>query len=173
MYSVEELELSLCAFYHRGVEKSGRSLGETANPERAEDLVDRLDLEALLQTVRHNAQTPFVYSLSGKAAKSCEYRSEELFDQRATRLYRTFLVISEGAVSLARSLELWLLEDMSLQTVSCFSAVCGNNTCASEYREIKGDAWECGIWLDLEDLTEKLEEMCGPYYEGAIPTYEL
>ena len=74
-------------------------------------------------------------------------------------------------VSIARSLELWLLEDMTLQTVACVSLVCGNGAYASEYREIK-DHDSC-LWLNLEDLTAKLEEMCGPYFEGELPAYEL
>ena len=51
------------------------------------------------------------------------------------------------------------------------SLVCGNGAYASEYREIK-DHDSC-LWLNLEDLTAKLEEMCGPYFEGELPTYEL
>nr|WP_300804897.1 hypothetical protein [uncultured Acetatifactor sp.] len=174
MYRVEKLESALCALYHSAMaEKDGFALKEAAKSDDAEELLEHLDMEALLQTVRHNVQTPFTYSLSGKTARVCEYRSAELFDQRATRLYRTFIAVSEGTVSTARSLELWLLEDMTLQTVSCLSVVCGDGTCASEYREIKGGLWECGQWLDLDELTDKLEEMCAPYYEGAIPTYEL
>ena len=76
-------------------------------------------------------------------------------------------------VSIARSLELWLLEDMTLQTVACVSLVCGNGAYASEYREIKGEIWETGVWMDLGDLTAKLIELCGPCFEGEIPNYEL
>ncbi len=41
---------------------------------------------------------------------------------------------------------------------------------ASEYREIKGEIWETGVWVDLEDLTAKLNELCAPFFAGEIPT---
>ncbi len=72
---------------------------------------------------------------------------------------------------MARSTELWLLEDMTLETVSCVSVVYGSY--ASEYREIKGEIWETGVWVDLNDLTAKLNELCGPCFAGEIPNYEL
>ncbi|MDE7244216.1 MAG: hypothetical protein K2O18_09610 [Oscillospiraceae bacterium] len=170
MYSVESLEYAVRDLYHCGTGENG------CTPEAAEEvseMLEDLDFEALLQTVRHNAQHPFVYMFLGKAPSSYGYRSAELFDQRATRLFRSVMEVSEGAVSVARSLELWVLEDMTLKTVACVSAVYGNGTYASEYREIKGDAWECGLWMDLDDLTAKLYEMCDPYFDGEIPTYEL
>ena len=172
MYSVENLELTLCGLYHRGImAERGLSAREAAEPNEADELLDSLDLEAVLQTVRHHAQTPFAYACYSKKARIYEYRGAELFDQRATRLYRAVTEVSEGVVSIARSLELWLLEDMTLQTVACVSLVCGNGAYASEYREIK-DHESC-LWLNLEDLTAKLEEMCGPYFEGELPAYEL
>lgn len=169
MYSVQSLESAIRDLYHYGTDENG------CTPEAAaevKEMLENIDFEALLQTVRHNAQMPFVYTISGKAAKSYKYRSAELFDQRATRLFRSVTEVSEGAVSAARSLELWLLEDMTLTTVACVSVVYENGV-YSEYREVKGGMWECSLWMDLDDLTAKLDEMCDPYFDGAVPTYEL
>lgn len=170
MYSEESLEYAIRDLYHCGTGEDGCT---PESVEAVKEMLEGIDFEALVQVVRHNAQTPFVYTTHSKAPKAYEYRSAELFDQRATRLYRAVTEVCEGAVSVARSLELWLLEDMSLQTVSCVSVVYSSGAYASEYRESKGDAWECGVWMDLEDLTDTLDEMCDPYYEGKIPTYEL
>ena len=170
MYSVESLEYAIRDLYHFGTGEDG------CMPEAAaevKEMLEDLDFEALLQTVRHKAQHLFVYTLFGKSAQSYGYRSAELFDQRATRLFRSVMEVSEGAVSVARSLELWVLEDMTLKSVACVSTVYGKGTYASEYREVKGEAWDCGLWIDLDDLTAKLYEMCDPYFDGKIPTYEL
>ena len=57
MYSVENLEITLCGLYHRGImAEKGLSAREAAEPNEADELLDSLDLEALLQTVRHHAQ---------------------------------------------------------------------------------------------------------------------
>ena len=170
MYSVESLEYAVRDLYHCGTGENG------CTPEAAEEIKEMLediDFEALLQVVRHKAQHPFVYMFLGKAASSYGYRSEELFDQRATQLFRSVVEVSEGAVSVARSLELWVLEDMTLKTVACVSVVYGKGACGSEYGALKGEAGACGLWMDLDDLTAKLYEMCDPYFDGEIPTYEL
>ena len=99
MYSVENLELTLCGLYHRGMmAERGLSAREAAEPNEADELLDSLDLEAVLQTVRHHAQTPFAYACYSKKARIYEYRGAELFDQRATRLYRAVTEVSEGVV---------------------------------------------------------------------------
>lgn len=171
MYTVESLELALRGLYHFGIVEGDGQQALADETTEMDALLEELDFDALLQTVRHNAQTPFCYMTCGKAAKSYAYRSEELFDQRATLLYRDVTAVDDGPVSVARSTELWLLEDMTLETVSCVSMVYGSY--ASEYREIKGEIWETGVWVDLEDLTAKLNELCGPCFAGEIPNYEL
>ena len=170
MYSVESLESAVRDLYQYGFGEDGYTPEAAAE---VKEMLEDIEFEALLQAVRHNAQHPFVYTFFGKAASSYGYRSAELFDQRATRLFRSVVEVSEGVVSVARSLELWLLEDMTLKSVACVSVVYGNGAYASEYREVKGEAWECGLWMDLDNLTAKLYEMCAPYFDGEIPTYEL
>ena len=174
MYSVENLEIALCGLYHRGImAEKGLSAREAAEPNEADELLDSLDLEAVLQTVRHHAQTPFAYACYSKKARIYEYRGAELFDQRATRLYRAVTEVSEGVVSIARSLELWLLEDMTFSAVARVSVDVGGGAYCTEYREQKGDPWESGMDLDLELLTDELIALCAEYAEGDQPCYEL
>lgn len=42
------------------------------------------------------------------------------------------------------------------------------------YRTIKGDPWRrARCALDLEDLSDTLDELCGPCFECEQPVYEL
>ena len=43
----------------------------------------------------------------------------------------------------------------------------------TEYRTIKGDAAQSEMCLDLEDLSDTLDELCGPCFECEQPVYEL
>ena len=82
--------------------------------------------------------------------------------------------ISFGAVFAARSMELWLLEDMGFAVVAKFSVNAGEGEYVTEYRVYKGSDWaDSEISLDLEDLVAELAALCDPYYEHEQPIYEL
>ena len=79
-----------------------------------------------------------------------------------------------GAVFAARSMELWLLEDMGFAVVAKFSVNAGEGEYVTEYRVYKGSDWaDSEISLDLEDLVAELAALCDPYYEHEQPIYEL
>lgn len=79
-----------------------------------------------------------------------------------------------GAVFAARSMELWLLEDMGFAVVAKFSVNAGEGEYVTEYRVYKGSDWaDSEISLDLEDLVSELAALCDPYYEHEQPIYEL
>ncbi len=80
MYTVESLELALRGLYHFGIVEGDGQQALADETTEMDALLEELDFDALLQTVRHNAQTPFCYMTCGKAAKSYAYRSGELFD---------------------------------------------------------------------------------------------
>ncbi len=94
MYTVESLELALRGLYHFGIVDGDEQ--QTDDATEMDVLLEELDFEALLQTVRHNAQTPFCFMTCARRQKSYAYRSEELFDQRATLLYRDVTEVAEG-----------------------------------------------------------------------------
>ena len=74
----------------------------------------------------------------------------------------------------ARSMELWLLEDMGFAVVAKFSVNAGEGEYVTEYRVYKGSDWaDSEISLDLEDLVAELAALCDPYYEHEQPIYEL
>ncbi len=171
LYTINSLDNAVRDFYYSGV--------TSADYESAavEAMLDSIDFYALLQAVRHHAETVHAYTTQGSAPKSFNYRSGELFGQRATRLYEDFDQANQGGAVMAdRTYELWLLEDMSLVAVACVSVASEREMYITQYREISGesgDPWNSGLCLNLEDLTENLLDLCKPYNECEMPVYEL
>ena len=168
MYSVDSLEYAVRHLFQGGIGEHGYS------EEEVETLLHGIDFEALLQAIRHNAQTVHAYAMQGRQCKAFNYRGGDLFGQRATLLYEDYEQSWSGIVTTDRSYELWLLEDMSLVTVACVSLDCGDGEYVTEYREIKeGGPWHTEIHLDLDELAERLDGLCGGSAECNIPVYEL
>lgn len=90
--------------------------------DEAAELVESLDIYSLLQVVRHNATTVYSYITQGRQERSFNYRGEDLFRQKATLLYEETDQVTMEIVVATRTLELWLLEDMSLAVVSSISS---------------------------------------------------
>lgn len=168
MYSVDSLEYAVRHLFQGGIGEHGYSETEV------ETLLHGIDFEALLQAVRHNAQTVHAYTTEGKELMSFNYRGKDLFGQRATLLYDDFDQSDAAQVLAERRYELWLLEDMSLVVVSCVSVDFAGGEFVTEYREIKqGDPWNTPMCLDLEELRNRLVEMFCQCYEHELPLYEL
>ena len=65
-----------------------------------------------------------------------------------------------------RTLELWLLENMSLAVVSCVSVNYDHDGYITQYRTIKDTpVMDSELCLDLGELVEDLNGLCGPVYE--------
>ena len=166
MSRVTELEKALTTLFRKGTE-----VGYTET--EIDEFLENIDYHALLQAVWNKAETVYAYRADGKNALSLDYRSSELFKQRATLLYEDVGDSYIGAVFAARSMELWLLEDMGFAVVAKFSVNAGEGEYVTEYRTIKGDAAQSEMCLDLEDLSDTLDELCGPCFECEQPVYEL
>lgn len=105
MSRVTELEKALTTLFRKGTE-----VGYTET--EIDEFLENIDYHALLQAVWNKAETVYAYRADGKNALSLDYRSTELFKQRATLLYEDVGDSYIGAVFAAHSMELWLLEDM-------------------------------------------------------------
>ena len=103
MSRVTELEKALTTLFRKGTE-----VGYTET--EIDEFLENIDYHALLQAVWNKAETVYAYRADGKNALSLDYRSAELFKQRATLLYEDVGNSYIGAVFAARSMELWLLE---------------------------------------------------------------
>ena len=168
MYNTQCLQFTIETLFRGGIGEHGYTDSEIR------ELLDELDYGSLLQGVRHNAQTVHAYAMQGRQCKAFNYRGGDLFGQRATLLYEDYEQSWSGIVTTDRSYELWLLEDMSLVTVACVSLDCGDGEYVTEYREIKeGGPWHTEIHLDLDELAERLDDLCGCSAECNIPVYEL
>jgi hypothetical protein len=105
-----------------------------------------------------------------------KYRSPELFNQRAIRIYKEIESSTLDNETIANySTELWFLEDMSFAVVRCVSVSHDDGvTYDSEYRTIvkKLEKRE-DLFFPPEDLVEELEEACIPIWESEAIIYEL
>lgn len=80
MSRVTELEKALTTLFRKGTE-----VGYTET--EIDEFLENIDYRALLQAVWNKAETVYAYRADGKNALSLDYRSSELFKQRATLLY--------------------------------------------------------------------------------------
>lgn len=80
MSRVTELEKALTTLFRKGTEVG---YAET----EIDEFLENIDYHALLQAVWNKAETVYAYRADGKNALSLDYRSAELFKQRATLLY--------------------------------------------------------------------------------------
>ena len=134
--------------------------------DEAAELVESLDIYSLLQVVRHNATTVYSYITQGRQERSFNYRGEDLFRQKASLLYEETDQVTMEIVVATRTLELWLLEDMSLAVVSCVSVNYDHDGYITQYRTIKDTpVMDSELCLDLGELVEDLNGLCGPVYE--------
>ena len=112
-------------------------------------------------------------STQGRQERSFNYRGEDLFRQKATRLYEETDQVTMEIVVATRTLELWLLEDMSLTVVSCVSVNYDHDGYITQYRTTKNTpVMDSELCLDLGELVEDLNGLCGPVYEHTQPVYE-
>lgn len=80
MSRATELEKALTTLFRKGTE-----VGYTET--EIDEFLENIDYRALLQAVWNKAETVYAYRADGKNALSLDYRSSELFKQRATLLY--------------------------------------------------------------------------------------
>lgn len=167
MYSQEGLDYAITDLFCSRMGEDGYTMQE------AEEHLDKLDFSALLQAARNNVRTVYAYTTQGTQEKSFNYRGPELFGQKATLLYEEDDQSTMEIAVTTRTLELWLLEDMSLVCVACVRVEYEGGEYVTEYRTIKGDPAQSEMCLDLEDLSDTLDELCGPCFECEQPVYEL
>ena len=136
------------------------------------DYLGNIDFHALTQAVQDKARTAYTYITQGMQEKSFNYRGPELFGQKATpSRWEDDQSTMEIAVT-TRTLELWLLEDMSLVCVACVRVEYEGGEYVTEYRTIKGDA---GAERDVSGsggICQIPDELCG-LAECEQPVYEL
>ena len=111
------------------------------------------------------------YEACGVQDCSFNYRSAPLFPQKAVRLYEDIVKFVTEAVICARTMEAWLLEYLTLVIVSNYSVLSGGEF-TTEYRTVKAWEFQKGLLcIEPDMLTEKLMELCAPFYSHYDQTY--
>ena len=127
MSKVADLKNALTELFRKGTE-----VGYTET--EIDEFLEGIDYHTLLQAVWDSAETVYAFRADGRHELSLNYRGAELFQQRATLLYEDMGEGFAGVVTTARSMELWLLEDMGFAIVANFSLEAGN--CAVSYTHL-------------------------------------
>lgn len=138
-----------------------------------EGLLGLIDFPALAQVIRHEAVNVHAFTTDCKCPIHLNYRSRDLFNQRAAKIYEQLDEFSNGRVRTERSHELWLLENGNITAVTRVGVNFLHKFFTAEYREERGDPWGAGMWLDLEQMTLDLVDACNRVYSREIPVYEV
>ena len=164
MNKEEQLKRLICKLYRQDEP-------EDYTGECMEDMLDNIDFEVLLQAVAHSAKTVYVYEACGVQDCSFNYRSAPLFPQKAVMIYEDIVKFVTEAVICARTMEVWLLENLTLAIVSNYSVLSGGEF-TTEYRTVKAWEFQKGLLcIEPDTLTEKLMELCAPFYSHYDQTY--
>ena len=127
-------------------------------------LTEQVCWENLFHKIRDRAEPVYVFDANGLLPDALKYRGRKLFDSNATLLWREPTHSEEDEeLNTTRSLEMWLLEDMTMAVTSCFQVDYdgGDGDYTTEYREYKGSQWpSTEVAPDLFDFLEHLADLC-------------
>lgn len=167
MYKVKYLQEELTSLFRTRILEDG-------NPaEDAMDYLGNIDFHALTQAVQDKARTAYTYITQGMQEKSFNYRGPELFWTKGHPSVCGGRPEHDGDCRHHPDAGAVAAEDMSLVCVACVRVEYEGGEYVTEYRTIKGDAAQSEMCLDLEDLSDTLDELCGPCFECEQPVYEL
>lgn len=135
-----------------------------------------LCLHEVVMALRDRAQNVYQYRIDTDFEMGFQYRSAELFNQRAILIYDEYEISTfSNATTTNYNTELWLLEDMRFMIVHLVRMVHNDGVVyESEYRTVvKQLNTREDLFFKPEDLIEALEEMCIPIWEMEAIIYEL
>ncbi len=134
--------------------------------------LDAVNWSLILHPIMESAGPLFEYIASHQNGKAL-YKGLRISPENGYRLYSDFAPPSEeNGVSLQRSMELWLLTDMTLLVTSCFRVMYQNTI--TEYRAVKGcDALISDFAVDYDEVATVLTTLSNLAMIGGAPFYEL
>jgi len=141
------------------------------------ELLDDIDWNALYQALLLQGRRVYEFIAGGEANTRMNYRSRDLFGQRAVCLDEDIQFpqnTAEDNQVNTYSYELWLLEDFSLVVTSCYRMKIGGGTYRSEYRTIKSYEWQ-NTEMDINFccVADALENMCNMVKAHGYPLIEM
>lgn len=161
MYDARTVRNSMRYLFRGAVHEHGYK------PETVNALLREVDCAALAAVFRRAARRVYAFETRGRHPLPPLYRGQDLFGQWAVRIYEDVDAFTSGLPSARHALEVWLKEDGNLVTAACVRTHYDSGEYDTEYREIQGWPWGCGLELKLEVLTENLRQMCAHGSGGA------
>ena len=162
MYDTRTVRNSIRYLYRGAIHEHGYA------QETVSALLREVDCKALAAVFRKAARRVYAFETRGRHPLSLLYRGQDLFGQRAVRIYEDVDAFTSGLPSASHALEVWMKEDGNLVTAACVRTHYDPGDYDTEYREIQGYPWGCGLELKLEALTENLRQMCAPRISGNV-----
>ena len=135
-----------------------------------------MDYEALSQALCYEAEPIFRFRTDNYQEEKCEYRSELLFPRYGTLIYEQPVASDSSLVTLERSRELWLLDDLTPAVVSKVEITDPSDRFTAIYRTMRTrnfDEISYEIDLDLDALAAALLEKSAAFDACEMPYQEL
>ena len=139
-------------------------------------LVTDLDYEALSQALHFDMEPIYRFRSDNFCEESCEYRSELLLPVSGTLIYEQPITKESSVVTMDRSKELWILDDLSIVVISKVKFADSSDMFNGVYRSIRTQSLEelpYEIDLDLDVLAATLQEMSNSFRDCSMPFSEL
>lgn len=160
MYSADMVKNSLRYLYRGAVHEAGY------DRKTVKRLLKRLNYAALAAAFSQRTERVYAYQTWDRETSPLEFRGQDLFGQPAVMLYEDLFFFTVRWTSLClrtadRAYEIWLKEDGNLVTVSRMGVNYDKGEFKTEFREIRGYPYVCGLELNLERLTEELMALYG------------
>ena len=128
-------------------------------PKTVSTLLRDLDCAALAAECQRKARRVYAFETRGRHPLSLHFRGRDLFGQQAVRIYEDVDAFTSGLPMASHATEVWLQENGKLTAVSCVKMHYQPGDFDTEYREIQGCPWDCGLELKEKALTENLRHL--------------
>ena len=162
-----ELKNALSALFRSGADREH-------DENELMDLLEDIDFRALLQGISDDTSPVYQYHAYGERRTDFEYYGPALLPSGSVSIYEDDTDCIDGEVSCTRTLELWLLPDLSFAVTSCFAVLLYDGSYETRYRTYQGRDWKkAGMTIDFLDLADNLEAMCVHPVKDRLPMYEF
>lgn len=156
MSKVDAMIQSIHDFFYQKGEEQGMT------PEEIECLLGDINYMQVYQAAKNRSRTVYKYEIDSIIPDEFEYRSQWLFPCPATKIYEIPDWGAEAAdvFELEHAIELWLLDDMRLVSVSSCTVFMDEGDYTSVYREMKCDGWPLGeAPVDLDEVAARFHRL--------------
>lgn len=139
-------------------------------------IIEELDYEALSQVLRNDMKPIYCFRADNLCEDNCEYRGELLLPVQGTRVYEQQICKQHSVSTRKRSMELWILDDLSIAVIANERFADPSDLFACEYRVVRTQKLEelpYEIDLDLDALAAALLELSNSFRDRSLPFSEL